>query len=72
MPIVPLFWIVALLLVAAVLAAIVWPLLRAGVGDRGGGEANATTSVYRDQKRQLEDEYAAGAISAEERDAAID
>ncbi|HSQ80481.1 MAG TPA: c-type cytochrome biogenesis protein CcmI [Casimicrobiaceae bacterium] len=72
MPIVPLFWIVALLLVAAVLAAIVWPLLRGSAGDRSGGEASAATSVYRDQKRQLEDEYAAGAISAEERDAAID
>ena len=72
MPIVPLFWIVALLLVAAVLAAIVWPLLRGSAADRAGGEASAATSVYRDQKRQLEDEYAAGAISAEERDAAVD
>ncbi|MHB8495091.1 MAG: c-type cytochrome biogenesis protein CcmI [Casimicrobiaceae bacterium] len=72
MSIVPLFWIVALLLVAAVLAAIVWPLLRGGAGDRTGGEADAATSVYRDQKRQLDDEYAAGAISVEERDAAVD
>ena len=72
MPIVPLFWIVALLLVAAVLAAIVWPLLRGGGNDGTGGEANAATSVYRDQKRQLDDEYAAGAISAAERDVAID
>ncbi len=72
MPIVPLFWIVALLLVAAVLAAIVWPLLRNRSGDRAGGEADAATSVYRDQKRQLDDEYAAGAISVEERDAAVD
>jgi cytochrome c-type biogenesis protein CcmH len=72
MSIVPLFWFVALLLVAAVLAAIVWPLLRGGAGDRTGGEADAATSVYRDQKRQLDDEYAAGAISVEERDAAVD
>ncbi len=72
MSVVPLFWIVALLLVAAVLAAIVWPLLRGGAGDRTGGEADAATSVYRDQKRQLDDEYAAGAISVEERDAAVD
>ncbi|HEV2220374.1 MAG TPA: c-type cytochrome biogenesis protein CcmI [Casimicrobiaceae bacterium] len=72
MSIVPLFWIVALLLVAAVLAALVWPLLRGGAGDRTGGEADAATSVYRDHKRQLDDEYAAGAISVEERDAAID
>ncbi|MGA8032244.1 MAG: c-type cytochrome biogenesis protein CcmI [Casimicrobiaceae bacterium] len=72
MPIAPLFWIVALLLVAAVVAAIVWPLLRKTTGDRSGGEAGAATSVYRDQKRQLDDEFAAGAISAEERDAAIE
>ncbi|MDE2358925.1 MAG: c-type cytochrome biogenesis protein CcmI [Betaproteobacteria bacterium] len=72
MSIVPLFWIVALLLVAAVLAAIVWPLLRGGADDQGGGEADAATSVYRDQKRQLDDECAAGAISVEERDAAVD
>ena len=72
MPIVPLFWIVAVLLVAGVLAAIVWPLLRNAARDRSGGEASAATSVYRDQKRQLDEEFAAGAISAEERDAAIE
>ena len=72
MSIVPLFWIVALLLVAAVLAALVRPLLRGGAGDRTGGEADAATSVYRDQKRQLDDEYAAGAISIEEHDVAVD
>ena len=72
MPIVPLFWIVAVLLVAGVLAAIVWPLLRNAAGDRSGGEASAATSVYRDQKRQLDEEFAAGAISADERDAAIE
>src|SRR5512135_3603900 len=72
MPIAPLFWIVAVLLVAGVLAAIVWPLLRHAAGDRSGGEASAATSVYRDQKRQLDEEFAAGAIGTEQRDAAIE
>jgi cytochrome c-type biogenesis protein CcmH len=72
MPIVPLFWIVALLLVAAALFMLVRPLLRAPVADPTGGEVRASTYVFRDQKRQLDAECAAGAISAEERHVAID
>ena len=69
----PLFWIVALLLVAVAVAAVVWPLLssrtaRALAPDDGA----TTTSVYRDHKRQLDDELAAGAITRSERDRQLD
>jgi len=71
MPPAPLFWLVALLLAAGTVAALVWPLLRtrpnASVVDEG-----AATDVYRDQKRQLDDELAAGAITRAERDAQLD
>jgi cytochrome c-type biogenesis protein CcmH len=72
-PFTPLFWIVALLLVAVAVAAVVWPLLssrttRALASDEGA----TTTSVYRDHKRQLDDELAAGAITRSERDRQLD
>jgi len=71
MPPAPLFWLVALLLAAGTVAALVWPLLRtrtdASLVDEGGA-----TDVYRDQKRQLDEELAAGAITRAERDAQLD
>jgi cytochrome c-type biogenesis protein CcmH len=71
MPSVALFWLVALLLAAGTVAALVWPLLRARPQTPVQDEALAT-DVYRDQKRQLDDELAAGAITRAERDAQLD
>ncbi len=67
----PLFWLVALLLVGSTVAALVWPLLRTRATDVLESEDGATTDVYRDQKRQLDAEWAAGAITREERDASL-
>lgn len=71
---VPLFWLVAFVLVAVTLAALLWPLLRrrASGSDAAPEELAAATSVYRDQKRQLDADLAAGAITAQERAAALD
>ncbi|HLX30236.1 MAG TPA: c-type cytochrome biogenesis protein CcmI [Casimicrobiaceae bacterium] len=71
MPSAALFWLVALLLAAGTVAALVWPLLRARPQTSVQDEAVAT-DVYRDQKRQLDDELAAGAITRAERDAQLD
>jgi cytochrome c-type biogenesis protein CcmH len=67
----PLFWLVALLLAAGTVTALVWPLLRARPNVSPLDEG-AATDVYRDQKRQLDDELAAGAITRAERDAQLD
>lgn len=69
---VPIFWLVALLLVAATVAALVWPLLRARARLPVEREDIATTDIYRDQKRQLDAELAAGAITPEQRDTGLD
>src|SRR5512138_248732 len=62
-----LFWLVALALVAATLFVLARPLLRGGKrSDDAPPELDAATAVYRDQKRQLDVDLAAGAISAEE------
>ena len=66
-----LFWLVALLLVGITVAALVWPLLR-NRARTVESEDVATTDVYRDQKRQLDAEWAAGVISRDERDASLD
>jgi cytochrome c-type biogenesis protein CcmH len=71
MPPAPLFWLVALLLAAASVTALVWPLLRSRARE-AIAEDVATTDVYRDQKRQLDEEVAAGAITQAERDAQVD
>src|SRR5690242_10949001 len=71
MPSASLFWLVALLLAAGSVTAIVWPLLRARA-PAAANDDNAATDVYRDQKRQLDDELAAGAITRAERDAQLD
>ena len=71
MPFASLFWLVALLLVAGTVAALVWPLLR-GRSSPSPEDDSAATNVYRDQKRQLDDELAAGAMTRAERDAQLD
>jgi len=71
MPFASLFWLVALLLVAGTVAALVWPLLR-GRSSPSPEDDSAATNVYRDQKRQLDDELAAGALTRAERDAQLD
>jgi cytochrome c-type biogenesis protein CcmH len=69
-----LFWLAAFALVAATLAALAWPLLRSRARDREGGpgETAAEKAIYRDQRRQLDADLAAGAISKAEHDVALD
>ena len=62
----PLFWLFAFVLAAGVLVALVWPLLRHRASEAPGDEA-AATAVFRDHKRQLDDDFVAGTISASER-----
>ena len=71
MPPAPLFWLVALLLAAGTVTALVWPLLRARP-KASPFDDGAATDIYRDQKRQLDAELAAGAITRAERDAQLD
>lgn len=71
MPHVPLFWLIVLLLVAATLAVLVWPLLRTRAVGPSEPDDAASTDVYRDQKRQLDAELTAGAITPAERDAGL-
>jgi cytochrome c-type biogenesis protein CcmH len=66
-----LFWLVALLLAAGTVTALAWPLLRSRE-PQAPEDAGAATDVYRDQKRQLDDELAAGALTPAERDAQLD
>ena len=57
----PLFWLLAFALVAATLALLVWPLLRRGRAEAPAEDA-AATAVFRDHRRQLDDEFAAGLL----------
>ena len=61
MNVVPVFWTIALALLAVTVAVIVWPLLRR-TSVAAPSEDAARTAVYRDQKRQLDDELASGAL----------
>ena len=62
-----------MLLVAVAVAAVVWPLLSSRTARTlASDDAATTTSVYRDHKRQLDDELAAGAITRGERDRQLD
>ena len=70
MPVVAIFWTIALLLVAATVGALAWPLLRARPTPPEPDDA-AATNVYRDQKRQLGDELREGAITQVEYDASL-
>jgi cytochrome c-type biogenesis protein CcmH len=67
----PLFWLVALALLAAILAWIVTPLLRRTTIVDAPEDLSATTAVYRDHKRQVESDFAAGVINESERDTAL-
>lgn len=64
-----LFWAFALVLTLASVAALAVPLLRARPRTAPGDD-DASAAIFRDQKRQIDEEFAAGAITAEERDAA--
>src|SRR3954468_13842635 len=68
MPAVPLFWVIALLLIAATVVALSWPLLRPRPSRWPEPDDVAATDVYRDQKRQLDDELAGGSITRAEYD----
>lgn len=67
----PLFWALALALLAATLAFLLLPLLRRNAAVHAPADESAVTAVFRDHKRQIEDEFAARTITAEERDAAL-
>jgi cytochrome c-type biogenesis protein CcmH len=67
----PLFWVLALVLVAATLALLIVPLLRRAALADAPADDTAVTAVFRDHKRQLDADYAAGTITPEEREAAL-
>ena len=70
MPTTTIFWALALVLVVATLAALAVPLLRTRTRRAGPAVDDAAAAIYRDQKRQLDEDLAAGAITAEEHEAA--
>lgn len=65
------FWSIASLLVVLTLALLLWPLLRARSDSAAPDADSAAIAVYRDQKQALDAECADGAITPEERDAAV-
>ena len=68
---VPLFWAAALALLVVTLAVLLWPLLRRRAAEAPSEEA-ARVAVYRDQKRQLDADRAAGVIGDDEHRAGVD
>jgi len=68
---VPVFWAVALALLALTLATLLWPLLRRSSA-RAPSEEAARVAVYRDQKRQLDEDLAAGVLSSADHAAGVD
>ena len=66
-----LFWFIATLLVALTLGMLLWPLLRARHVAVAPDDDTAAIAVYRDQKRALDSECAAGAITTSERDTTL-
>jgi cytochrome c-type biogenesis protein CcmH len=66
-----LFWFIATLLVALTLGMLLWPLLRARHVAVAPDDDSAAIAVYRDQKRALDAECAAGAITTSERDTTL-
>ena len=67
----PIFWLFALALAAVTLAILVLPLLRRR-GALPPEEESAAVAVFRDHQRQVEAEFTAGTITAQERDAALE
>src|SRR5690349_22103390 len=61
MNVVPIFWAIAVALLAITVTVVVWPLLRRTTA-LGPSEDAARTAVYRDAKRQLDDDRAAGVL----------
>jgi cytochrome c-type biogenesis protein CcmI len=68
----PLFWLIALVLLAATIAVLVVPLLRRSPGVEAPADQSAAIAVFRDHKRQIEADFTAGSITAAERDTALD
>src|SRR6202158_6442992 len=66
-----LFWSIATLLVALTLGMLLWPLLRGHHIAIAPDDDTAAIAVYRDQKRALDAECTAGAITPSERDATL-
>ncbi len=66
-----LFWFIATLLIALTLGMLLWPLLRARQVTAAPDADSAAIAVYRDQKRALDAECAAGVITQAERDATL-
>jgi len=67
----PLFWILAVVVLAATLALLVVPLLRRTASGRDPADEVATTAVFRDHKRQLDADLASGSISSAEHAASL-
>ena len=66
-----LFWSIATLLVALTLGMLLWPLLRGHHVAIAPDDDTVAIAVYRDQKRALDVECAAGTITPSERDATL-
>jgi cytochrome c-type biogenesis protein CcmH len=66
------FYVVACLMSLAALAFVLVPLLRTRAAEKDAlSDAGSNLAVFRSQKREIEDEFARGAITADERDAAL-
>lgn len=66
------FYVVACLMSLAALAFVLVPLLRKRDAETDVlSDAGSNLAVFRSQKREIEDEFARGAITADERDAAL-
>ncbi len=66
----PIFWLSAFALALAVLVALVWPLMRRQRKSEAPEDEAVATAIFRDHKRQLDADFAAGTLSAADRDAA--
>jgi cytochrome c-type biogenesis protein CcmH len=68
----PFFWLIALVLLVATMTILVVPLLRRSTAGKAPEDRTAATAVFRDHKRQIEADFAAGTITTAERDTALD
>jgi cytochrome c-type biogenesis protein CcmH len=63
------FWIIACLMMLVVVSLAVWPLVRAGRGERGRTRrAETVRALYRDRLTELDDEVARGHLAPDARD----